>query len=101
MSCNVVIVDDDPMIGALLSAVLRNAGRKVTAVSEALDGLAAVRGAAPDLVFLDAMMPNKDGYELARDIRDDASIVAQPSFDSVDCDRRPGRPGSGGERRHR
>ena len=64
-----LVVDDEPTILELLSGSLRLAGFEVvTAVS----GAEAVRAAAssrPDLVLLDVMMPDGDGFEVARRMR--------------------------------
>lgn len=74
----IVVVDDDLLIRTLLVAILESAGHQVTAAPGAAEGLDAVRKVAPDLVFVDAMMPDKDGYELSAGIRSDPAISPQP-----------------------
>ena len=64
-----LVVDDEPTILELLSGSLRLAGFEVVM---AASGAAAVRAAAssrPDLVLLDVMMPDGDGFETLRRIR--------------------------------
>jgi two-component system, OmpR family, response regulator len=66
----VLVVDDEPSIAALLSATLRLIDFEVRT---AADGTGALRAAAefePDLVVLDVMLPDFDGFEVARRLRD-------------------------------
>lgn len=68
----VLVADDDPEILSLLSIRLNRAGYTVV---EAVDGeqtLARVREHYPDVVILDVMMPGKNGWEVAKDLRHDA-----------------------------
>lgn len=68
----VLVADDDPEILSLLSIRLNRAGYEVV---EAVDGeqtLASVREHYPDLVVLDVMMPGKNGWEVAKELRHDA-----------------------------
>ena len=63
------MVDDEPNIAALLSATLRMVGFEVETTG---DGTGALRAAAdfqPDLVVLDVMLPDLDGFEVARRLR--------------------------------
>jgi two-component system OmpR family response regulator len=65
----VLVVDDEPNIAALLSATLRMVGFEVVTAE---DGTGALRSAGefePDLVVLDVMLPDLDGFEVARRLR--------------------------------
>ena len=67
----ILIVDDDPHISELLHVNLDAAGYDVARAAnghEAIDRIAAAR---PDLIVLDVMMPEMDGWELCKTIRDD------------------------------
>jgi diguanylate cyclase (GGDEF)-like protein len=66
---NVLIVDDDPDKLQLLRVALEMGGYNVITASDGAEGLAAVEGYQPDLIITDVMMPNMDGYELARRVR--------------------------------
>jgi two-component system OmpR family response regulator len=66
-----LVVEDDPNIVELLSASLRFAGFTVTAATTGAAAVAAARAVTPDLVILDVMLPDLDGFEVLRRIRED------------------------------
>lgn len=69
-----LIADDDPEILAMLSLRLSKKGYTVV---EAVDGIQTLRQAReknPDLVILDVMMPGKNGWEVARELRADPQL---------------------------
>ncbi|WP_433054585.1 response regulator transcription factor [Dactylosporangium sp. CS-033363] len=65
----VLVVDDEASIRALLSATLRLTGFEVRVASGGNEALAAAAEYAPDLVVLDVMMPDLDGFEVAQRLR--------------------------------
>lgn len=69
----IIIADDHPIFRKGLRQVIESDAR-LKVISEADDGLMAleqIRDAEPDVVVLDVDMPNKDGFEVARSIRDE------------------------------
>ena len=64
------MVEDDPNIRELLSASLRFAGFAVDAVTTGTEAVTAARDIRPDLVVLDVMLPDLDGFEVIRRLRD-------------------------------
>ncbi|MDN3240869.1 response regulator transcription factor [Glycomyces tritici] len=65
----VLVVDDEENIGALLSATLRLTGFEVDVARDAAEALRAADRFEPDLVILDVMLPDMDGFEVARRLR--------------------------------
>jgi len=65
-----LVVEDDPNIVELLSASLRFAGFEVAAVTSGAQAVAVARAAPPDLVVLDVMLPDLDGFEVIRRMRE-------------------------------
>ena len=67
----VLVVDDEPYIADLLSTGLRFVGFDVRTAGGGLEALTAVRDWKPDLLVLDVMMPDVDGFEVTRRMRAD------------------------------
>jgi diguanylate cyclase (GGDEF)-like protein len=72
---SVLVVDDDPFIARLLEIELRAAGYDVRVASDGEQALAVAREWLPDLVLADVMMPNMDGFELTRHLRQDSKTA--------------------------
>jgi diguanylate cyclase (GGDEF)-like protein len=69
---SILVVDDDPFIGRLLEIELKAAGYDVRVASDGRQALDVVRDFYPELVLADVMMPNMDGFELTRQLRQDS-----------------------------
>ncbi|WP_189170619.1 response regulator transcription factor [Pilimelia anulata] len=65
----VLVVDDEPNICALLAATLRLVEFDVRVAGTGTDALAEVEDFDPDLIVLDVMLPDLDGFEVAQRIR--------------------------------
>ena len=65
-----LVVEDDPNIRELLSASLRFAGFAVDAVTTGTEAVTAARDSRPDLIVLDVMLPDLDGFEVMRRLRE-------------------------------
>lgn len=66
MSAHILIVEDDPLIGASLQRALEASGYHTTWLREGASVLATVRERSPALVLLDLGLPDVDGVDLAR-----------------------------------
>lgn len=69
----VLIVDDNPSLQKIISTNLELAGYEVDTVSDGREALATIERDVPDLLLLDLMMPQMDGYEVARRVRSHAN----------------------------
>ncbi|WP_020524987.1 response regulator transcription factor [Catelliglobosispora koreensis] len=69
MNTKVLVVDDEPNICALLSATLRLTGFDVQVAHDGASALTTAASFSPDLVVLDVMLPDLDGFEVARTLR--------------------------------
>ncbi len=69
VSKRVLVVDDEPFIMRSLTFVLKRAGFEVLEAHDGEEAIEVVRREQPDLVFLDVMMPKKNGYEVLEEIR--------------------------------
>jgi two-component system OmpR family response regulator len=70
-----LVVDDEANICALLSATLRHVGYDVRTAGSGAEALTAADEYQPDLVVLDVMLPDFDGFEVARKLRADGRIL--------------------------
>jgi two-component system OmpR family response regulator len=69
LPARILVVDDEPEIGRILSLILRGAGFEVAAVAGGRAALEHLAASATDLVLLDVIMPELDGFETLRRIR--------------------------------
>jgi two-component system, OmpR family, alkaline phosphatase synthesis response regulator PhoP len=69
MGKRVLVVDDEPNIVMSLEFLMRRAGFEVAVARNGREALDALEGSAPDLLLLDVMMPEFDGYEVCERIR--------------------------------
>ncbi|HYC03758.1 MAG TPA: response regulator [Azospirillaceae bacterium] len=74
----VLVADDEPSIVMSLEFLLRKAGYAVRVARDGAAVLAALEGDAPDLVLLDAMMPERDGFAVCHAIRRSAGWGGVP-----------------------
>jgi excisionase family DNA binding protein len=74
----VLIVDDDPGLRTFVRARLELEGYSVTEAASAEEGLAALEQEPPDLILLDVMMPQVDGWEMLRRVQERHDIGAIP-----------------------
>ena len=65
----VLVIDDEVSITELVSLALSYQGYKVEKALGAREGLEKVRSFAPDIILLDVMMPDLDGFEVAKRLR--------------------------------
>jgi adenylate cyclase len=74
----ILIVDDNPTNVKVLQTRLAADGYEIVTAADGEEGLAAARQHTPDLILLDVMMPNLDGFEVCRRLRADASFPFTP-----------------------
>lgn len=66
----VLLVEDDPNFGSVLRDYLQLNEFDVSLATDGAEGLRMFKSSDPDICILDVMMPLKDGFSLAKDIRD-------------------------------
>ncbi len=75
---NILIVDDISANLVLLGHILRNIGYKVRPVPNGELALKVAENEKPDLIFLDIMMPDMDGFEVCRRIKSNSKLSDIP-----------------------
>ena len=78
LSRRVLVVDDDAAIRTICREVLEAHGLLVRETEDGASALTEVRRFRPDLVLLDVMMPNMDGFSLARRLRAERETAPTP-----------------------
>ena len=91
MADKILIIDDDEDVLLFIGVLLQQSGFEVLKAKAAVEGLRLAQEQKPDLVLLDIMMPDMDGWEVSRRLRgtSDAPIVFVTAKTSVE-DRRKG-----------
>jgi DNA-binding response OmpR family regulator len=78
MAKRILVVDDDENILTLERTILEQKGFLVTTAAGGEEALRLLKQQGFDLVLLDVMMPDKDGFEVCRQIKQDARTKTVP-----------------------
>ena len=74
MPVKILVIDDDSAVTDLLSLLLKSNGFDVTATNNSTDGLGIIRDTSPDVVILDLMMPEMDGWQICKAVREFSQV---------------------------
>jgi DNA-binding response OmpR family regulator len=69
MTTKIIVIDDDTAVTDLLSVLLKSHGFDVRVTNNSVEGLGFIRDENFDLVVLDLMMPEMDGWEICKEVR--------------------------------
>jgi len=78
MRNKILVVDDDTELVELISFNLKQAGHSVGTASNGVDALKKARSLEPDLIVLDVMMPELDGFAVCEILRRDPTTATVP-----------------------
>ena len=70
----ILVVDDDPNLTRSVTFILQKEGYQVDVATNGEEALAKIRQSKPRLIFLDVMMPKKNGYEVCLEIKGDPEL---------------------------
>lgn len=68
-SALIACIDDSPMVCETMAGILKKAGYQFIGITEPLKAIAKILAVKPDLIFLDLVMPNTNGYEICASLR--------------------------------
>ena len=74
----ILVVDDEPDFAAIVQGNLEKEGFDVEVAYDGVEGLAKVQANPPDLIVLDVMMPEKDGYVVCKELKADDKLCEIP-----------------------
>ena len=69
MAIEVLLIDDDPELSIILRTLLRGQDFQIQAVCSGREGIEACKEKPPDVVILDLLMPEMDGWQVCQRIR--------------------------------
>ncbi len=78
MAQRILVVDDDKQIVRLLKSYLEQAGFAVLTAYDGESAMRTIRHDRPDLIVLDLMLPGRDGFDITRWMRADATLASTP-----------------------
>jgi len=78
MGTRILIAEDEPFIVESLSFLLKREGYDVEAVDTGSQALAALQASPPDLLLLDIMLPETNGFDVLRRVRASEALAALP-----------------------
>lgn len=78
MPKKILLADDSITIQKVIGITFANEDYELTVVDNGADAIIKAREVVPDLVLADVVMPQKDGYEVCREIKSDPSLAAIP-----------------------
>jgi two-component system alkaline phosphatase synthesis response regulator PhoP len=78
MPKKILIVDDDPDLVEAVTMILESKNYEVSAAYGGIEGLEKARTENPDLIVLDVMMPDKDGYVVCKELKADPELRKIP-----------------------
>lgn len=74
----IACIDDSPAISRIMGSILQPPGYEVLSILNPLQGIAILLDKKPDLIFLDLVMPNTNGYELCTFLRKTSAFQSTP-----------------------
>lgn len=74
----ILVVDDEPDFCLIVQGQLEKEGFEVDVAYNGVEGLERVQENPPDAIVLDVMMPEKDGYEVCKELKDDDKFCDIP-----------------------
>ena len=74
----ILVVDDEPDFCLIVQGQLEKEGFEVDLAYNGVEGLEKVQANPPDAIVLDVMMPEKDGYEVCKELKDDDKFCDIP-----------------------
>ena len=78
MPIKILLVDDEPEVLEFLKKRLEKEGFLVSTAKDGVEGLQKAQSELPDLILLDIIMPNKDGFTMLKELRAEESLRSIP-----------------------
>jgi DNA-binding response OmpR family regulator len=77
-TAKILVIDDEPQVTEIVETFLASAGHTVYVDNVAASGLKKAKNLKPDLILLDIMMPEIDGYDICNNLKNDPQTANIP-----------------------
>lgn len=74
----VALIEDDPLIAEMYTTKFTKEGFAIQHAADGAAGLELVKKMKPDIILLDIIMPKMDGFQVLKQLRDDAAFTKTP-----------------------
>jgi CheY-like chemotaxis protein len=74
----ILVVEDDPVLGVMYKTKLEAEGYEIVSAVNGVEGLASAKQCKPDLILLDIILPQLDGFSVLEELKDDAKTKKIP-----------------------
>jgi DNA-binding response OmpR family regulator len=74
----ILFIEDDPKLVGSLEEIFKRENYEFLAAANGEDGLATAKKEKPDLILLDLVLPQKDGFEVLKEIKNDSETASIP-----------------------
>jgi two-component system alkaline phosphatase synthesis response regulator PhoP len=74
----ILVIDDEPAVAGVIKEILQYEGYKVIVEHKGGDGLARVKKSRPDMIILDIILPDIDGYLVCEQLKSDSETKGIP-----------------------
>lgn len=74
----ILVVEDDPVLSVMYKTKLEAEGYVIATSNNGVDGLASAKAGKPDLILLDIMLPQLDGFSVLEELKKDAKTKKIP-----------------------
>lgn len=78
MAKKILLIEDEPEVADIYTLSLKQHGFNVITALDGKEGIKLAKKEKPDLVLLDIILPNKDGFSVLKDIKKDKNIKTTP-----------------------
>lgn len=78
MAKRILLIEDDPFLSEIYVSKFEDSGFEIEIAKDGAAGLQKIKDSAPDLILLDIVMPNMDGFEVLRVVKGDPAAKDIP-----------------------
>lgn len=74
----ILVIEDDPVLAVMYKTKLEAEGYEIVSATNGVEGLSSAKQCKPDLILLDIILPQLDGFSVLEELKDDAKTKKIP-----------------------